>query len=386
MGKDVAPMKRVKVIFLMCFVCAILAACGSAESKSSDGKALLQDCPLIHEGESSGFYLQIPIDEFNALGFDCGDSVDIGFSNGYELEDIPYYSGYYVEPYAPLLVAYQGSDYVKATYNFGDDLWDVAGLKEGDTAAVSLREKGKYLQIQEANDIHYTNERDDYASDEIFANFRNVTAGRIKENVLYRSASPINNKYNRAACTDDLAAKAGIGYIVDLADRDEDIEGYIAADDFDSPFFQKMYREGAVIPLYMSINYLGDDFQKTLVQCLIAMTEHEGPYLVHCNEGKDRTGYVCMVLEALCGADYQEIVDDYMLTYDNYYGITEKTDPDRYNTIKSNNIDVMLQAMVGDEDVDVTSADLSEYAREYLVKIGVEDDVLEELEKVMVGE
>jgi len=51
------------------------------------------------------------------------------------------------------------------------------------------------------------------------------------------------------------------------------------------------------------------------------MASADGPYLVHCLEGKDRTGFVCIVLEALMSATYQEIVDDYMLTYNNYYHI-----------------------------------------------------------------
>ena len=94
---------------------------------------------------------------------------------------------------------------------------------------------------------------------------------------------------------------------------------------------------------------------------------------------KDRTGYVCMLLEALCGATYPEIVNDYMLTYDNYYGINEKTDPERYHTIKENNIDVMLGSLVEDEDVNITRADLSEYAKDYLIDCGLSRKVIKRL-------
>jgi len=47
---------------------------------------------------------------------------------------------------------------------------------------------------------------------------------------------------------------------------------------------------------------------------------NDGPYLIHCTEGKDRAGFVSAVLEALMGADLQEIVADYMKSYENYYG------------------------------------------------------------------
>ena len=53
------------------------------------------------------------------------------------------------------------------------------------------------------------------------------------------------------------------------------------------------------------------------------MTEHSGPCLIHCVEGKDRTGFVCALMLALAGASAQEIIDDYMITYYNYYGITK---------------------------------------------------------------
>ena len=39
----------------------------------------------------------ISIDDFNKLGFEYGDSVNVSFTNGYELTDIPYYNGYYVD-------------------------------------------------------------------------------------------------------------------------------------------------------------------------------------------------------------------------------------------------------------------------------------------------
>ena len=90
----------------------------------------LSDCALTHNPDTAGVLLDISIDDFNALGFAYGDSVDLKFSNGYELDDIPYYNGYYTAAYDPLLVAYSGSESVKAKFNYGDDLWEVADLSE----------------------------------------------------------------------------------------------------------------------------------------------------------------------------------------------------------------------------------------------------------------
>ena len=300
----------ITVIMLLIFgVCGMPAACDTDDTKKTEETAeisALKDCPLIYNPGKAGIFFQITIDEFNALGFSFGDSVDISFSNGYSLEDIPYYSGYYVEAFHPLLVAYPSSKYLRATTNYGDNLWDMAGLSEGDTGSVFLHEKGKYRADQEAGDIQYTDNREDYASDEVFANFRNVTVGNIKENVLYRSASPCDNRHGRASYVDALEKAAGIQTILNLADNKEMIDGYIAGEDFDSPYFLSIDQEGGVLPLNMSVNFLSEDFQRKLAGGLTEMSQKEGPYLVHCTEGKDRTGFVFILLEALCGATYSD--------------------------------------------------------------------------------
>ena len=124
------------------------------------------------------------------------------------------------------------------------------------------------------------------------------------------------------------------------------------------------------------MNYLSEEFAQKIASGFIELSEKDGPYLVHCTEGKDRTGFVCMIIEALSGASYQEIVDDYMVTYDNYYEINEEKDPGKYKTIKEKNIDAMLSFLVYDGE-DITAADLSEYARGYLKEAGMTDEQLD---------
>ena len=110
-----------------------------------------------------------------------------------------------------------------------------------------------------------------------------------------------------------------------------------------------------------------------------AMAEKDGPYLVHCTEGKDRTGFVCMLIEMLCGASYQEIVDDYMISYDNYYHINAANDAKRFNIIKEQRLDSMLRYLVGAEKgADLASADLSVGARSYLKDAGMTDEQIDQ--------
>ena len=88
-----------------------------------------------------------------------------------------------------------------------------------------------------------------------------------------------------------------------------------------------------------------------------------------------------MILEALAGASYTEIIDDYMLTYDNYYGINKDSDKDRYDTIKDKNIDMMIRYMTGlEEGVDFESIDLEPFAVELLVKMGMTEEQVRALQ------
>ena len=365
---------------------AVLAGCGKKTAK-------VENLELEHEQEFGGVYLKMTIDDFNAKGFTYGDSVDVEFSNGYKLEDIPYYNGYYVAAGKPLLIAYPGYDYIKAAINYGADLWEegalysgqkedlflTASLDEHCTASVFLKERGKYLDVQEARDIHYYDEREKYPSDEVFANFRNVFPGNIKEGVLYRSASPCDNQHNRAPYVDRLMQEAGVQCILNLSDNDAKIEKYMAKDDFNSPYFKSLYEAGNVIPLAMAMNFVADDFRVKIADGFTRMAEKEGPYLVHCTEGKDRTGFILMLLEALMGASYQEIVDDYMLTYDNYYKITEAKDKAKYDVILEKNLIAMMYTVAGTKDIDLKTADLVSCAKTYLKGCGMTEEAIDAL-------
>lgn len=356
--------KQITITAILLTACILCGTIGCAHVKTNDRA-------IMHEEEFGGVYVDLTIEDFNLLGFEYGDAVDVTFSNGYVLSGIPYYNGYYTQTGEPLIVAYPGYPYIKVCINNGDDLYLLAGLKETDTVTITRAGQGTFADIQDARDIHYRDERDRFSSDAAFANFRSVQVGNLKEDVLYRSASPCDNQHNRAPYVDALCKEAGIRCIVNLADTEEKIQNYIGAEAFDSPFFLSLYNEGDVLLLTLNMNYGSEDFRTKVANGLIAVTEHEGPYLVHCTEGKDRTGFVCMLLEMLCGASYDEIVRDYMITYDNYYGITKESDPKRYDVIVDNVLLPMLNSVIGNDSADPQTADLSVYAVQFLQNAGM---------------
>ena len=376
---------------ILCLALCLAVLSGCSEEKKPE----LSGCKIEHEEEFGGVYICITIDDFNQLGFEYGDSVNVTFSNGYELKDIPYYNGYYTVTGDPLLVAYPGYPYIKACINNGDDLYTVAGLKESmdpqfqlfsvadlhenDTASVALSKRGEFKAIQNARDIHYYDERERFETDAVFANFRSVSAGNLREGILCRSASPCDNQHNRASYVDEQIKNAGVAFILNLSDNDVKIQGYLEKPDFNSPYFLSLYENGNVEPIALNMNYGSMDFKVKVAAGLTAMSEREGPYLVHCTEGKDRTGFVCMLLEALCGASYDEIVSDYMITYDNYYQITQSSEKEKYDVIVESVLNPMVQTLTEGGNGDVRTADLSVGAQRYLLEGGMPQEQIDQL-------
>ena len=352
-------------------------------AQQSQTELRLENVPILRDENFGGIYLDMTIDEFNESGFTFGDGVDITFSNGYELKGIPYYNGYYVNVGDPVLVGYPGYPHVQAALNNADPLWTVSGVSEGDTATVVLSGPGVFLSTQDAFDIAYSDERGDYDSDVEFANFRALTGGNMKAGAAYRSASPVDNVHNRAPYVNELMAQAGVAYVLDLSDNPAEVEECLAedaADGVDVADFVRLHDAGLVGMPDLSSSYPTDKFARSLAASLVEMSQHDGPYLVHCVEGKDRTGFVCILLEALCGATYDEMLADYMITYDNYYGITRESDPEKFDAIYGLNFDGMMRYLAeADDGADLSAIDYAEPVRSYLRRGGMTDEQIDAL-------
>ena len=147
----------------------------------------------------------------------------------------------------------------------------------------------------------------------------------------------------------------------------------IAAEGFDSPYYQSLYEAGKVKALNLGVDFTAADFKSGLAEGLRFFAENEGPYLVHCTEGKDRAGFVSALLECLMGATYDEVVADYMTTYVNYYHLEEGGE--QYEAVKNSNIVSILTNITGAaEGTDLTTVDLAAAAEDYMLDAGLTAD------------
>ena len=361
-----------KKIICLLFVFLLSVSSGCAANGDSGMKNTSATFRVSEDTEFGGVNIDASPEEFSAaFPAQFGDSVDAHLSNGFILEDIPFYNGFYERVNQPVLVNYPGL-YIQLGYCSGDPMWDVLGCTEGDTVTLSVRERGKYLDRQNAMSSVYVNDRAAFDSDETFANFRPITGGKLVKNRLFRGASPVNNVHLRAETADSLLEKNEIAYVLDLADTEELFAGYLAEDDFESDYTAGLYESGNVALLGLSASYRSDSFMSSLAEGLRDMTEHAGPYYINCTEGKDRTGFVCVLLEALAGASFEEIESDYMKTYENYYDITRQSSPDKYEAFKELRLLDMLEWLADvPEGTELGGTDFTKAAENYLSDAGM---------------
>ena len=257
----------------------------------------------------------------------------------------------------------------------------------GDMVTFTMKEQGGYLEElgNRPTEEGRTNNREDYASDEIFANFREISLGDIAPGVLYRSSSPVNNVNGRAAYADKLTAAAGIATIMNIADSEAEVLAFFETEDFDSPYYKSLFEDGQVIALKMGVDFFFNEPNRDLFrQGLEFIIDNEGPYLIHCTEGKDRVGFTFAMLEALMGATIDEIVADYMLTYVNY--VNFEIGSDDYLKFASFAILPQMCLMAGvEKGTDLSGVDLVEAANEFLLGIGLDQGQIDKLVAILSG-
>ncbi len=335
---------------------------------------------------------------FDVLGFNWGDLVTVKFLNQeLVLPVVPTYS--YVDSGTAAIIvgktdAGKPTGYLSFAINMGNftDTYGIATKKTDEAGnwwweakdgvsfpieiTFEMKEAGGYMAEYILHDLQRTNERSDYANltDEQFANFRVVATTGMGKNVLYRSSSPVNPELGRNSYADAAAKAAGVKTFMNLADNAESMAAY---EGFASTYYSKQN----VIALNLGVDFTEASFQSGLANGLRYFATHEGPYLVHCTEGKDRAGYVTALLECLMGATADEVVEDYMVTYYNYYGVEKGTE--KYTAIAESNIIKSLKNAFG--VADLNKADLAAEAAKYMKKIGLSDAEIAALKANLAG-
>ena len=322
---------------------------------------------------SGKLYLDFPSDSF-LTKFEHGDIVTVAI-NGYDTLEMPVAQASGDVPIAWfVLSAISGSNNLLLTMHNGE-LAEVLGITDVKTpieVVVSMKDKGGFKFGLEMLNVQYMDvytENYPTLSIEEFANFREVRTTGMGKNKLYRSSSPVDPCLGRNLKADSLAKEAGVATFINLADTENSAKSFR---DFDSSY----YATQNAIFLALPVEFFSKPFEEGLARGFRYMIEHEGPYLVHCTYGMDRTGFSIAILEALMGATTEEIQADYAKTFSNYYYVVDgkqialnEQQVDFFKAVVLRNLKAVYRARginIPDDNIDWATA-----TAKYLEKFGL---------------
>lgn len=363
------------LVFALVMLLAALSGCQNPGGTVGDGGNTdpIQITTTVHEITKHGnLVLYMYGSDLFSKGFEHGDLVQITI--GEKKWDVPLCTNYSdVDNGEAVLRATGETDGVVLAINMGDFAttagiaqktaideepgyrWDYL-MESPVRITITMKEEDGYREQWLLRQLVRTNERTDYPhlSDEAFANFRVIETTGMGKGILYRSSSPINPWLGRNTYADKAAEKAGIMTVVNLADPSNTYEGTE----------NTYYNTCKVTYVNLGTDFLSEATLNGLAEGMRFIISNNGPYLIHCNEGKDRAGFVSALLECLMGATLDEVIDDYMVTYYNYYGVEEGTE--KYAAIVKNNLIKTLETTFKVEDA--YKADLAAEAAAFLME------------------
>ena len=197
--------------------------------------------------------------------------------------------------------------------------------------SLTLKERGGYKEQMMNRTVGlYPLKREDYPhlDDEGFVNFRVCDKGNMKKDKLYRVASPIDDLFGRAKIADKIIEKYHITHMINLADDPTSIKKF-------KHYPNSYYSKISSLELCMGIDFHFQEFKDKLRASFEYIADNpDGRFAINCIEGKDRTGILIALLECLMGYTLEEIEEDYMLSFYNYYGV--KKGDKRYDALKRN--------------------------------------------------
>ena len=221
---------------------------------------------------------------------------------------------------------------------------------------------------------------DSYSEKNETTNFREICTGNIKRGVIYRGSYPVFKiDEERDRIYTELVLDAGINCIINLAGNSHDLETIAGL----VPWYNTLLKNNNVIGLDIQFDFDFSDnfgyevFNYRLRQGFKFLISHNGPYLIHCNAGVDRTGFVAAIIELLFGASLDDVIYDYLLSYGKEFAEAKDNE---LNFITGRNIYGQINAIINRKinDSDNLQANIEKY---FLEKVGLTMNELEMLKE-----
>lgn len=377
-GLNLCPAAIVAVFLMLAGICLV-------DQDKDEGFSF--EVTLLGPGEFTSIQLDVPRDFFYEHGVELGDCMILDFPEkqlkGYFIRD---HNG--IATLDVYLNCYTDDQIVElGIYDY--DIFSVIDYEYGSTVRITTtKEKADYYDRIPHYMAGYSDDRNDFESSVAYGNYREVTQGGFRDDRLYRSASPMQPNGTRNIYCDQYLRDVGAGHIFSISIDMEDVESYR----YDGSYAFELYDQGKVIAKALSPSILCHHDEVLFV--MDTMLDTEGSIGLSCSQGKDRTGLYCAMLEALAGASYQEIRDDYLLSMVYYYKIEPHSV--EYDTVGSMVIDRIFYIFGNYDDfertgnvdwslMDIDGYDAEEMVTGYLLHIGMDQNRLDLLKASLRG-
>lgn len=248
---------------------------------------------------------------------------------------------------------------------------------------ISPNEVEEIIEASE-NSFIIKNKPEDFKDYEELTNFRQINGGDLSQKKLFRSYHPaVKSRQENDELRDielirqqvllDLLEKNEINTIINLSETEEKLKNYIDSMNFN--YYKKLYIDNKIfnVPMaYETVYFMSSEnksfnpdelgFQDGLKKIIKIIAENQGPYLVHCRLGSDRTGVVSAFLQLFMGSSKDIIKENYERT--NNLGIGE------YRSFKL--LEFSLKSTFGENFYNN-----KEYIWRYLENLGLEREFID---------
>lgn len=309
---------RAKLIATLLVVICLAGICIVWATSDHHPERTYVTCNVIAIGDYKGCWLDLTEEQMEELEVPYGTDLYV------EMEGNTFKALYCLD-YAGVPAYSVFLSYVTATASydlaiFNGALTDFMDISVGDSVKISVAGPNKYYYDLTDYIDGISDDRDDYVSDQAYANCRELNGGSISDDTFYRSCTPWYGT-ERGRIADDFYESAGVDWLICL-NTDEDLLASLV-EDMPDLYSSELFRQGKVHArqLTPAVQSNHDD----ILWFIDSLLDTDGKVGIFCTYGKDRTGIYCLMMQALAGASFEDARDEFMLSMENYYGV-EKGD------------------------------------------------------------
>ena len=299
--------------------------------------------------------------------FTLGDALDLFLESRRVLRNVPYLSGAYCSALGTVLIKKEQDVYLSIRYGNAAKEY---GLSVGHRIDLEVSKPGSYWEKENAYSFQEISDRREYKDEESFANFRRLFVGRES---IFRSSSPVDDMYGRSDSVVSCIRKYKIRTIIDMADSRDEYEKLLSVANEDK---REQLLKCDVFPIGNDCGLFSKEYEQAVANAVRVINIAKMPCLIHCRAGKRRSGFICAILQALDGMSADEIMSDYMVSYENNNNVTYANNPRRYLYLRDDTIGKILRHISGGELDNLASA-----TRQYLERIGLREREIIDLER-----